>query len=117
MSTVLYVNQCLFTEQNCYSRKIWKYDLGDYTKYRQLLTEYNWHDILVGDVDTVASKVTSVILESATKSIPNKMVTIRPKDPPWMRNEIRKLIRRRMRLHRQAKSVNKFGLNFVDYAI
>ena len=95
-------------KQNCYSRKIWKYDLGDYTKYRQLLTEYNWDDILVGDVDTVASKVTSVILESATKSIPNKMVTIRPKDPPWMRNEIRKLIRRRMRLHRKAKSVNTF---------
>ena len=91
---------------NCYTRKIWKYDQGDYIKYRQLLSDNNWDKTLVGDVDIVSNKISSVILESAYRSIPNKTVTIRPRDPPWMHNEIRNLIRRRMRLHRKAKKNN-----------
>ena len=93
-------------KHNCYTRKIWKYDQGDYSKYRQLLSYNSLDDTLVGDVDLVSNKISSVILESAYRSIPNKPVTIRPRDPPWMHNEIRNLIRRRMRLHRKAKKNN-----------
>ena len=50
-------------KHNCYTRKIWKYDQGDYSKYRQLLSDNNWDDTLVGDVDIVSNKISSVILE------------------------------------------------------
>ena len=41
---------------------------------------------------------------SATEtSIPNKIVTIRTNEPPWMNGRIRKMIRQRKRLYRKAK--------------
>ena len=60
----------------------------------------------MGDVDNVANKISSVIMETALSSIPHKNVKIRPNDSPWMHNEIRHLIRQRKRLHRKAKNVN-----------
>ena len=50
--------------------------------------------------------ISSNILFEATKSIPNKFVTIRALDPPWMHNEVRKLIRQRKRLQKKAKVNN-----------
>ena len=85
---------------------MWKCDQGYYFKYRQLLSDSNWDDILIGDVDLVSDKISSVITETASSSIPNKMVTIRPTDSPRMHNEIRNLIRCWKRLHRKAKKVN-----------
>ena len=93
-------------KRNCYTRKVWKYDLGDYCKYRRLLSAIHWDDVLMGDVDNVANKISSVIMETASSSIPHKNATSRPYDSPWMHNEIRHLIRQRRRLHRKAKNVN-----------
>ena len=89
-------------KQNCYRRKIWKCEQGDYSKYRQLLADNNWNDVLKDDIDLVSDKMSSVIMEAVSNSISIKMVTIRPTDSPWMHNEIRNLIRRRKRLHRKA---------------
>lgn len=38
--------------------------------------------------------------------IPNKIVTIRPSDPPWFTCYLRKLIRKRKRAHKKAKLKN-----------
>lgn len=92
-----------------FQRKIWKYDLGDYNKYRYLLRKSGLNDVVSntdGNMDSIVDIISSNILDAAAKSIPNKLVTIRPLDPPWMHNEIRKLIRQRKRLHRQAKVTN-----------
>ena len=51
---------------------------------------------------------------SATKTIPNKIVTSRPSDPPWMHNEIRKLIRLRKRHHSTAKRTDSQS-NWAQY--
>ena len=40
--------KCLKPKRNCYTRKVWKYDLGDYCKYRRLLSAINWDDVLMG---------------------------------------------------------------------
>ena len=39
-------------------------------------------------------------------AIPNKIVTIRPLDPPWLHNELRKQMRIRKRLYDKAKRLN-----------
>ena len=40
------------------------------------------------------------------QSIPNKVVTIRPRDLPWIHNEIRTEISKRNRMHQLAKNTN-----------
>lgn len=100
-----------------FKRKIWKYEQGDYNGYRQILSEIQWDEILNFNdvnVDMITDAITSKIVDSATKTIPNKEVSIRPRDPPWMHNELRKLIRRRKRIHKLAKRTNS-DLNWSKF--
>ena len=71
-----------------------------------MLSETDWDSVLLGELDSAADTITSTILQAASVSIPNKVATIRPTDPPWMHNEIRVLIRQRKRIHKKAKKNN-----------
>ena len=57
-------------------------------------------------VEDRAQHITENITSATENSIPHKLVTIRPKDQPWMHNEIRKLMRSRNRQHKLAKRTN-----------
>ncbi len=46
------------------------------------------------------------IINAASETIPNKLVTIRPNDIPWFNNNIRKLLRKRKKAHKKAKLAN-----------
>lgn len=99
----------LETPVKTFQRKIWKYYQGDYNKYKYLRRQKDLNDVVSNtdeNMDRIVDIISSNILDAAIKSIPNKFVTIRPLDPLWMHNEIRKLIRQRKRLHKQAKVTN-----------
>ncbi len=94
-------------EHTSFKRHIWKYDEGDFDKYRQDLNNTNWETlILANDLETSANNISTTIINSAKQSIPNKIVTIRPNDIPWMKSNVRQLIRQRRRLHKKAKNSN-----------
>ena len=80
------------TKQTSYSRKIWQYENADFEQYRQKLSECNW-EIQSESFDEQITNLTNNIMKSADKNIPNKTVTIRPRDLPWFHNDIRKHIR------------------------
>ena len=94
------------TVQHSYKRKIWQYDKGNYDLYRNKLENSNWNFENL-TIDEQVDKITQNILNAAELSIPNKDVTIRPKDQPWLHNEIRKAMRKRTRLHKIAKRTNQ----------
>ncbi|XP_053396163.1 uncharacterized protein LOC128556153 [Mercenaria mercenaria] len=58
------------------------------------------------DLNKATEDITHAILTAALQSIPNKTVTIRPNDIPWLNNTIRKAIRKRKKLHKTAKRLN-----------
>ena len=96
----------LKTTQHTFKRKVWQYDKGNYDFYREKLDNADWNfDNLT--VDEQANKVTQNILDAAEPSVPNKVVTVRPKDQPWLHNDIRKAMRKRTRLHKLAKDTNQ----------
>lgn len=43
------------------------------------------------DIDTNVKRFNETIIKHARNNIPNKIVTIRKSDPPWMNNEIQTL--------------------------
>jgi hypothetical protein len=43
------------------------------------------------------------LIKTVTENKPNKIVTFRPDDPPWMHNDLRNIIRQRKRLRMTAK--------------
>ncbi len=90
-----------------YKRRIWLYDKGDYGKYREILKNSNWDNVLRSqNPDTIVIKITDIIIDAASKSIPNKIATIRPNDIPWFNCRLRRLIRKRNIIHKKAKTNN-----------
>ncbi len=67
----------------------------------------NWQEILNNEnFDTTADSIANSIINAASDTIPNKLVTIRPNDIPWFNNNIRKLLRKRKKVHKKAKLAN-----------
>ena len=91
--------------QHSFKRKIWLYYNADFDLYRESLEVCDWN-LAELTVDEYVNKITSNIMQSAEVSIPNKMLTIRPRDPPWMNNTIRRAIREKNKYHRSAKRIN-----------
>ena len=89
---------------NCYKRKIWNYARADFDKFREILRE---HDLATQiqhtDIDTGVQQITEAVFDAASKSVPNKTITIRPNDHPWITCHIKNLIRKRKRCHKKFK--------------
>ena len=88
-----------------YKRRVWLYPQADFTRYRDLLSEYNFKEDIERNTDLEhnVKHITNALIEASEKSIPNKIVMIRPKDHPWITCRIRNLIRKRKRMFRKYK--------------
>ena len=100
-------------EVNTYKRKIWNYQRADFEKYRQLLREHGLtNKIRNKELDSSVQIVADAIFDAAEKSIPNKLVNIRPSDYPWITCHIKSLIRKRRRVYnkfQKKKKICAFG--------
>ena len=89
-----------------YRRQIWNYDQGDYQLLRTKALETDWNSLRDNNLDTYAANISNHILLIAKECIPNKVVTIKPSDPPWLTTHIKRFIRKRKRAYRKAKHTN-----------
>ena len=88
-----------------FKRKVWIYDKGNYQQYNEKLAAVDW-DYLFECENEIEGKVgalTDKLLKAASETIPNKTITVRQNDLPWINNDIRKLIRKRDRIRKKAK--------------
>ncbi|CAC5378414.1 unnamed protein product [Mytilus coruscus] len=92
----------------CFKRKIWLYDRGDYDLFLKMLSDVNWNDFIESsnNVDSLVERFSELLIDFASKAIPNKIITVRKTDPPWMNNYIRRTIRKRNRIYKKAKKAN-----------
>ncbi len=97
-----------FTKPKCktFYRHMWRNDIGDYLKLRQLMSDTNWNLLKCDNVDIYAENITKTIIKLSSICIPNKTICIRSRDLPWMNNNIKKKIRQRKRLYQKAKTIN-----------
>ena len=91
-----------------FTRRIWMYKNADYESLNMKYLNTNWTQILrySENISDAVKKFTSIVLSSANIHIPNKVVTVRPKDKPWMSGYIRLLLRRRDRAYRKYRQTN-----------
>jgi len=93
--------------QTSLKRKVYLYSRGDYESYRQQLSAVDWDALFVDDdIDNIVSNITREVIQSADANIPNRIITVRKDNPPWLTSNIKKCIRRKNRLHRRAKRSN-----------
>ena len=83
------------------------YNKANFDDFRTALSDYNWNTCFSGDsIHEICDSWTSAFLNIASQFIPNKMITVRPKDSPWYTTELRNMKRRLDRLHKKAKNSN-----------
>ena len=90
----------------CFKRKIYLFDMGDYQTFSNDLMDTDWNSLKSDDIDTYAENITDRITFLTNKHIPNKMITVRKTDPPWLTNNIKKLLRKKKRLYDKYKKSN-----------
>ena len=93
-----------------FKRKIFLYDKGGYESYRNLLSVVDWDGIFRNDdIDIITNTITNTILDAANKTIPNRYITVKKDNPPWITAKIKKYICRKNRIHKKAKKTNTIG--------
>ena len=90
-------------KRKSFTRRIWRYDQGNYNLLRENVASTDWNVLKNDDINTYAKGLIDKLLHLAEDSIPNKVITIRPTDPPWITTQIKRLIRKRKRAYRNAK--------------
>ena len=103
------------TKPKSYTRHIWLYDSTDFEGFRQRLRDTDWDQcFLYNDIDSICDSWTSTFYNIARECIPNKVVTIRPRDKLFFNADLHKLRRKKNRLHRKAKNSNN-AQNWSDF--
>jgi hypothetical protein len=93
-----------FNHPTAYKRTMWDFERGNYPLYREKIENFDWDTCFANnDVDDVCAKFTKELIDIAKKSIPNKVVTIRPRDKPWYNGYLRRLRRHKERLFSRFK--------------
>jgi hypothetical protein len=80
------------------------FDRGDFESYRQQLSLVDWDSLLVSDnIDISTNNITRTLIDAANTHIPNRVITVRKDNPPWLTSSIKCVINGKNRLHKRAK--------------
>ena len=89
-----------------FKRQVWKYQHGNYDLLKRKILDTHWDALHNDDIDTYSLNVINCISNLTKEYIQHKIVNIRQSDPPWMHNDLRKLMRQRKRAYDKAKQTN-----------
>ncbi len=96
-----------FNKPKAYTRHIWLYNLADFDNFKTELQRADWDACFsYDDIDAICDAWTSTFFNIARTCIPNKVVTVRPGDKLFYTAELRRLRRKKNKIHRQAKLLN-----------
>ena len=94
-----------------YQRLVWDYKKANVDCIKKSLNSIDWDFVFSNkNVHQQAQYLNKVLMNVFTNYIPNKLITIDDKDPPWMNDEIRNKIKERDLFYQQLK---KYKLNFT----
>ena len=89
-------------------KMVWRYKDTDYGKFRNLLHNVDILSLIDEEkpVDQVVDEWSSSISDIINECVPHQLIVLRPRDKPWMNNDIRLLMRKRNRAHKKALRTN-----------
>ena len=94
-------------KRKAFKRQIWSYNNGNYYLLRNKALTTDWDSIKDRNIDTYAQNISYSILKIASECIPNKCITVKPSDPPWITSVLKRQIRkRRGRTEKQRQQIN-----------
>ena len=90
-----------------YIRKVWHYNRANNILTKRDYAEFSWHLHLINhDPSWQVKFFNETILNIMSNFIPNQYINVQPKDPPWINEKLKKMIKKQ---NRQYKSYVKDG--------
>ena len=90
-----------------YERHVWHYEHANVDMISKAIERFDWDNAFLGkNVNEKASILKKTILNIMSNYIPNEIITIDDKDPPWINNKIKSLIKNKNEYFK-----NYFNLN------
>ena len=93
-----------------YQHTVWNYNKAIFSHFRHALSNANFDEWFTSDdVNETCARWANKFPNTAKAHVPNKVVIIRPNDSPWYTNELRKMVKKRMRrsFHKYKKPKSK----------
>ena len=92
-------------KRKSFQRLMWNFN--NLNNYNEALenTDFSFCDDIT-DLNETVHQFSDKLYEIALNNIPSKLVTVRPADKIWYNNNLRKLLRKKKRIHKQAKILN-----------
>jgi L-fucose mutarotase/ribose pyranase (RbsD/FucU family) len=70
---------------------------ADFSSYREQLSQVNFDNLFASDdIDSITRSIVKILINEADKAIPNRIITVRKDNPPWLTTEIKKNIRKKI---------------------
>lgn len=107
-ATIIYIKIPLKTNK-VYKRLVWNYRQADFQKCNELIEAFNWGTIINSrnSMNTNCNNFTEKYMGIVQECVPRKEVTVRPNDKLWFNSDLRREIRKRDRLHKNAVRTKK----------
>ena len=84
---------------NSFKRKVYLhvYDRADFSSYREQISQVNFDNLFASDdIDSVTRSIVKILINEVDKAIPNRIITVRKDNPPWLTTEIKQNIRKKI---------------------
>ena len=94
-----------YTSDKPFKRKVYNYNNANFSELAKEISESPLCTLIhsVDDIDDSTQFLYDIVHDSIANHIPSSIITVRPKDKPWMNHVIRKSLRVRNRLHKKYK--------------
>ena len=77
-----------------FERKVWHYQYADIDHKNQAISDFNWERAFAEkDVNHQVLIFNNVVLNIMRNYIPNETLTFDDRDPPWINNKIKKMVK------------------------
>ena len=97
-------------KQNSSGNTAWNYARANFVELKRKFSEKNWHELLVGNVESFWKIIKDILSQLCNKHIPKKSMRERNR-PKWMKQELLRLIRQKKSLwkkYRQSQTAADF---------
>lgn len=89
-----------------HTRKVWLYKNANYANLNIEIQNFDWDAFFLEhtDVDNMSKQFTNKYMEMVASHIPSKQIRVKQTDKPWFNSDIKREIRIRNRLHKNARA-------------
>ena len=85
---------------------IWMYKDGNFGSLPDKASSIDWHTLEIDDLSIYATNLDNTMSYLVKECIPTITICVRTPEPPWRTTNLKRQIRKRVRLYRKAKQTN-----------